>query len=899
MNETKKTFLDKLYSKPKLIIIMIAIISVFFAVQLPRMEIDNNNFNFIPKNDPARISNEKVAKVFGDETPILIGVKRKYNQVFDLDFINKLREIEAEFSKMPNVKSVVSILNTKHMEGENGDMIAHPLIASNYSGSDAEIQELKYKLRDWEEMYSRNLISDDFKAIQFIVFLSVGNDKAGSPEALAVCRRALDLAKNWDFPDSKLYVTGSPVASEMVNQATAHDILYLVPFVVLVVILVLYLSFRRFIGVLLPILTVIISVDWAVGAMVLFGIKLSILSTVMPVILVAVGSAYGIHVINHYFDEMTRNKNEISKEEHKKIIIGGMKQIFWPVCLAALTTFAGFISFCFTPVVPILQFGIFSSFGVIVAFLVAIAFIPSILILAGPKVFKKRKEKEASSLDAIIARTLMVVTSHKRVILLLFIIAISVSSFLSQKLVIDNVLVEYFKNDKTVAEADKFCRENFSGSKEITLMISSDQADRVNNIDVLLAVDNFTKYFMNNYPEVGKITSLSILIKRLNQVLNSDASPKGLQAVNTTSKLEPKSDKLGDFSFLEDEASDAEDTPLGDFSFLEDDKTETENKTVDKPKHTVDFYDFLRYLDQTVKEADSAKDLTARELARGIAEKVNYNGLAYYEIPHDLEKYGKTNQEELEAIIHDYMILLASDLDTFVDNALSSKVQKLTIQLKTQGQLDTEAIVKEMQNYIDSNFPKDVKVEITGSTLVEQSLNQLVVNSQFISLGISLAIVFVILTVYYRSLVAGLIGIIPLILSILANFAIMALFGIKVNIGTSMVASFAIGIGIDYTIHYLDAYHREIIHARSEEQFLYKTFYGSGKAIIFNAISVGAGFAVLIFSDFRILAELGFLICIVMAVSSLASLSVLPVILNIFKPKFIRKVFKRDEITAN
>lgn len=873
--ENKKTFLDRLYSKPKIVIIVITVISVFFALQLPRMQIDNNNFNFIPKNDPARLANERVAESFGDQTPILIGVNRKYNNVFDIDFINKLRELEAQFLQMPKVDSVVSILNTDHMEGDNGDLVSTPLIPDDYTGTKAEIQALKYKLRDWSEMYSSNLVSDDFKAVQLIVFLSVGNEEAGSPEALAVCRKALDISKNWDFPDSTVYVTGFSVISELVNQATAHDLTYLVPFVILVVVGVLYLSFRRILGVILPLLTVLISAVWAVGAMVLFGIKLSILSTVMPVILVAVGSAYGIHVISHYFDKMTENKTEVSKEEHTEIIIAVMKQIFWPVFLAALTTFAGFVSFCFTSVVPIMQFGIFSSFGVIVAFVVAIALIPSILILVGPKIFKHKEKKGSSSLDNLIARTLLVITSHKRTILFLLIVAISSSAFLSKNLIIDNVLVEYFKNDNTIADADRFCREKFSGAKELSLIISSDKADVVTRTDVLQAVDNFTNHFTNNYPEVGKITSLSTLIKRINQVLNSDASAEGLQPVTNTTEST-------DFG------------SLGDFSFLSDEPT-IENKT-DKndSRQTVDFYDFIAYLDEVVKEAPSTEKLTASKLAREIAKKINYEGLAYYEIPTDARKYGKSNVDQLQAIINDYMILLASNLDGFVDNSLSPKVQTVTIQLKTTGQIDTSRIVDEMQNYISINFPKDVTVHIAGSTLVEQSLNKLVVNSQFVSLGISLAIVFMILAVYYRSVVAGIVGIIPLVLSIFGNFAIMALFGIKINIGTSLVASFAIGIGIDYTIHYLDAYHREIIRADNTSNFLANTFLGSGKAIIFNAISVGAGFAVLIFSDFRILADLGFLICLVMAVSSLASLTVLPVILNVFKPKFIRKVFKRD-----
>ena len=112
---------------------------------------------------------------------------------------------------------------------------------------------------------------------------------------------------------------------------------------------------------------------------------------------------------------------------------------------------------------------------------------------------------------------------------------------------------------------------------------------------------------------------------------------------------------------------------------------------------------------------------------------------------------------------------------------------------------------------------------------------------------------------------------------------------IKLNIGTAMVASFAIGIGIDYTIHYLAAYQKEIILSDDEPSFLYASFLGSGKAILFNATSVGLGFAVLGLSKFNMLSELGLLIALIMLTSSLGSLTLLPTLLTIIKPKFFHK----------
>ena len=277
-----------------------------------------------------------------------------------------------------------------------------------------------------------------------------------------------------------------------------------------------------------------------------------------------------------------------------------------------------------------------------------------------------------------------------------------------------------------------------------------------------------------------------------------------------------------------------------------------------------------------------------------LKKDINYKGAAYYEIPTDPQKYGKETQGELSMLIQNYLLLMGGNVQDFIDDIHTPATLKVNIQLRTVGQHDSEQALQAIMAYVKANFPKDISVEANGSMFIEQSLNTLVVQSQLISVAVSFGIVFLILAIYYRSIIAGIIGIIPLMISVALNFGFMGIVGIKLNIGTAMVASFAIGIGIDYTIHYLAAYHHEYTKRRDDRNFLIHTFYGSGKAILFNAVSVGAGFAVLMLSKFNMLSELGLLIALVMATSSFASLTVLPTILSIVKPRFITKALPGD-----
>jgi predicted RND superfamily exporter protein len=108
-----------------------------------------------------------------------------------------------------------------------------------------------------------------------------------------------------------------------------------------------------------------------------------------------------------------------------------------------------------------------------------------------------------------------------------------------------------------------------------------------------------------------------------------------------------------------------------------------------------------------------------------------------------------------------------------------------------------------------------------------------------------------------------------------------------------MVASVSVGIGIDYSIHFLEAFKREY-RKYGGKDFLWHSFNSSGKAIIINAVSVGMGFAVLLLSRFNMLVDLGLLIAITMFTSALVSLTVLPALLVLLKPRFIGLVRQPD-----
>ena len=180
------------------------------------------------------------------------------------------------------------------------------------------------------------------------------------------------------------------------------------------------------------------------------------------------------------------------------------------------------------------------------------------------------------------------------------------------------------------------------------------------------------------------------------------------------------------------------------------------------------------------------------------------------------------------------------------------------------------------------------RIGIAGNGYKFKHLSELVVSGQVSTLVTSLGAVFLLTTLMFRSWVAGLINIIPISLVMIFSFGLLGLLGIPLELGKSLTAGMVIGIGIDYTIHFLSKYRFKVQEGLTDPaQITAATLATSGKAIFFNAVVVIAGFLVLLSSNFRVNFYLGAMLSLNMAACLVVSMTVLPAILNRFRPRFV------------
>ncbi len=268
-------------------------------------------------------------------------------------------------------------------------------------------------------------------------------------------------------------------------------------------------------------------------------------------------------------------------------------------------------------------------------------------------------------------------------------------------------------------------------------------------------------------------------------------------------------------------------------------------------------------------------------------KSVNENQTSYNSIPDD------------EFLIAQLFLLYSAtgdpdDFEEEIDTDYSQANIRFNLHV-ADYQLLTE-IIPHIQRYVATEFnTKEIQAHLSGRVMVTYTWLKTIGDNHVRSLLLSLLFVWVAAAIVFRSILAGAMSLIPVVMSLLMVYAVMGFGQIWLGVGTSMFAAIAIGLGIDFAIHTLDRM-RELFATRSGtyDQRLTELFPSTGRALFFNFAALALGFLVLTTSEVPALLRFGLLVAVAVSTSFIASMTLLPVMGKLLKPKFL---FPADEKT--
>jgi predicted RND superfamily exporter protein len=752
-----KKFAEFVIRHRKIVILSTVIITLILGYFIKNLKIDPDIMSYLPKHDPVVRLYNRLGTEYGGNLLALVVLET--DNIFQQKAIRDLSNLTSAFRLIDGVAYVTSMASTIDIKtGQDGIEIGRLIDQYELPATDKELAELKKYVMS-KEMYRGRLVSEDATTTLIICRLQPHSDEIKTVKEIKRIVGANDIS-------GKVYFGGIPFMMLDVNNMMVKDLLTLLPLVAFVIILTLLVSFRSLWRMVLPLVAVGVSAVWTLGFMCMLGIPISIVSNIIPVILFAVGSAYGIHVISRLGENRQMASRTGDPANHYEKALAA---IILPVQLAAITTMVGFTSFIFGSYLTMIrEFGIFATLGVLIAYIVSITFIPALASYMhhGPKP-RGSKEQPRISLLQRVSKTIF---RHPRVIAGVGILLVVLSALGIPRIQRKVDILDYFKPGTDVRLTEDIIREKFGGSMPIQILVKGDIADP----QVLEAMRDF-QIFLDSHHDVHHSQSVADLIEEM--------------------------------SFV-----------IGEGRIIPDTRAKVTN---------------LWFL------------LEGEEIMSQLV-----------------------NMDRSEAVIQ---------------ATLESSLQTDRVKV----------IVEDINNYIQKTSTSEYSFQQTGMPTIHYRLDQSIKRSQIQSIVIAALAIFVTLLFLLRSVYGGLIGLIPIGFSIAGIFGIMGFLRIPLDIATVLVGSISIGIGVDYSIHFLNRFKREYQLLNNIEQALEVTLQTAGRAISINVMSVALGFLVLMLANLIPLQRFGILIAVTMIASGLGALIIMPAVIIIAKPKFLTNISRK------
>jgi predicted RND superfamily exporter protein len=207
--------------------------------------------------------------------------------------------------------------------------------------------------------------------------------------------------------------------------------------------------------------------------------------------------------------------------------------------------------------------------------------------------------------------------------------------------------------------------------------------------------------------------------------------------------------------------------------------------------------------------------------------------------------------------------------------------------MKSDSTEYSQALIARVRAFVSRRFPPGYRVYYSGSNASNAALTDAMVHGKLLNMMQIAAIIVLISGIMLQSVVGGFLVAAPLFMAVIVNLGVMGFVGIPLDIITSPIAAMAVGIGADYAIYFMFRFREELATSGTPHLALTSALLTSGKAIVYVSSAIAGGYLVLCVSGFVYHTELGTMVALAMVVSSAASISLLPALLLLGKPKFL------------
>jgi predicted RND superfamily exporter protein len=526
--------------KHRLKALFLLFILVFgLASNLPKIKFDTSTEGFLYEDDPQILKYNAFRKQFGRDEKIIVAVKT--DNIFDKEFLEKFFRLHSELEEnLPNIKAIDSLKNARKTTGDNTSLIVEDLFLNGVPSTSKELKEIA-KFAKENPIYKNIYLNEDSSFTTIMITTNTysslnldefddfdegfeENEKVDnkelafitpkeSGETILKLEEILDKYRSDDF---KIYEAGSPIITKNLQSTLMSDMSTFILYVVLTISILLFLTFRRFLGIVIPLVVVILTLLATIGSMALFDYPITSMTQILPSLLLAVAIGDSIHILSifyHKYDETGDKNFSISYA----IGHSGLA-----VMMTSLTTSASLASFAISDIAPVSALGIFSAIGVTLALILTLVCIPILLSILP---MKHKAKDEDSFLDTFMIRIANFSINYYKQISIVALFVIVISIFYASSMKFSHNPLHWFKADNQIRINTETIDKELKGSISIEVVLDTQKENGVYEVDFLNSLEKVSKEIYTFKGEnyfIGKIVTITQMLKEIHKALNEN-----------------------------------------------------------------------------------------------------------------------------------------------------------------------------------------------------------------------------------------------------------------------------------------------------------------------------------------------------------------------------------------
>ena len=522
----------------KVILVVLALLLAPLS-HIPQIKMDTSTEGFMHPDDPVLLTYNKFRAQFGRDERVVLAIKS--DEIFTVDFLTTLRDLHEELEeKVPYLDDITSLYNVRNTRGEGDKLITDDLLEPMPT-TQAQVDIIK-KQAMASHFYKDLLLSSDGTMTTMIIetdaYSHVGateesiDDAFGDDEVISQTseeRAFLTDAENAELlkvvhtiVDSykekglEIYVAGSPAVNNALKAQMQADMQKFTRITFFIIIIFLFVMFRRVSAVVYPLIVIILSLLTTVGMMAWVGVAFKLPTQIVPSLLLAVSVGATVHILSIFFDAFNKTGNK------KEAMSYTLRHSGLAIAMTSVTTAIGVGSFSGSEVAPISDLGIFASFGVMVSLLLTLTLLPALLSLTK---LKPKPKKDIGKFDELMGILALFPIKYYKGILMGSAVLVVSALIASSQITLSHDPLYWFQADNENRVSTEVIDAKMNGTVTIEAIVDTGKENGWNDpirLQKLNEMSTRMEAYVDKYTHVGKVVSLATIVKETNRALHEN-----------------------------------------------------------------------------------------------------------------------------------------------------------------------------------------------------------------------------------------------------------------------------------------------------------------------------------------------------------------------------------------